>query len=52
MKSTKGVGHIDMKDGSKDCIFYICFSSTNLAEAVIIIGSDMIVMVKTNTKEF
>ena len=53
MEATKGIGQRDRKGATRDFfLFDSWLSSNNLAEAVMEIGSILIVMVKTNTKIF
>ena len=53
MEATKGIGQRYTKVTNKDCfIFDSWFSSNKLAESLMDVGADMIVMVKINTKIF
>ena len=52
-EEAKGVGQRYIKGDTKDCfIFFSWLSPKKLAEAVIDVSTDMIGMVKTNTKGF
>ena len=51
MDETKGIGHKSKKGGPKDCfLFASWFDSKKAAEAAMELGSELIGMVKTNTK--
>ena len=53
MEATKGIGQKSKKGGTKDCfLFDSWFSSNNSAEAAMELGTELIGMVKTNTKGF
>ena len=53
MESTKGIGQKSTKGGTKDCfLFDGWFVSKKLAEAMLEVGAEFIVMVKKNTKGF
>ena len=53
MEAKKGVGQRDLKRYTKDCfLFDSQFSSKRSEEAVMVVGADMIGMVRTNTKLF
>ena len=52
-EETKGVGHKSIKGGTKDCfLFDSWFASKKAEEYVVEVGSDLIGIVKTNTKGF
>ena len=51
MEATKGIGHNSRKGETKDCfLFESWLSSNKAAEATMEVGSEFIVMVKTNSK--
>ena len=51
MEATNGLGQKDVKGNTKDSfIFESCFASKRLTEADLDFGSDMIGIVKTDTK--
>ena len=50
---TNKIGQRDMKGATNDCfLFDSCFYSKNLVEALMDVGTDMIGVIKTNTKRF
>ena len=53
MEATKGIGQREIKGANNYCsIFDSCLSSKKSSEAVMVVGADIIGMVKTNTKGF
>ena len=50
-EATNGIGHRDMKGDTNDCFLFVSWFSLNkLVEYTMDVGTDMVGMVKTNTK--
>ena len=53
METKKGIGQNSIEGGTNDClIFDSWFASKKAAESAMVIGAELIVMVKKNTKGF